>query len=99
MLVHSDTVAHISDDNLTVDINMDVLQNITDALKNAFPTKKVYATFGNHDYYPSDQFPNFNNIIYNRTADMWRSWIEESQQMENFRKGNGGGGGGGGENG
>ena len=82
-----DTVAHISDDDLNVTINMDILKNITTALKDAFPDKKVYASFGNHDYYPSDQFPDFNNIIYNRTAEMWESWIEEPEQMANFRKG------------
>ena len=80
-------MAHISDDNLSVTIDMDILQNITTALMHAFPTKKVYATLGNHDYYPTNQLPSFNNIIYNRTAEMWKSWIEEPEQLANFRKG------------
>lgn len=87
LLWTGDTVAHIKDANLSVDINMDILQNITVALTNAFPNKTVYATFGNHDYWPSDQFPNVTNDIYNRTAQMWSHWIEEPEQLDNFRKG------------
>ena len=80
-------MAHISDDNLSVTIDMDILQNITTALMHAFPTKKVYATLGNHDYYPASQFPAVSNILYNLTAEMWRRWIEEEKQLDNFRKG------------
>ncbi|KAK7486174.1 hypothetical protein BaRGS_00022497, partial [Batillaria attramentaria] len=87
LLWTGDTVAHIKDEHLSVSINMDVLQNITTALTNAFPSKLVYATFGNHDYYPNNQFPASNNVIYNITADMWKDWIGDEQQMNNFRKG------------
>jgi hypothetical protein len=82
-----DTVAHIKDNYTSEDLNMDILRNITTALKSAFPTKIVYATYGNHDYHPSDQFPNLGNRIYNITADMWRDWISEAEQLDNFRKG------------
>nr|KAG5704634.1 hypothetical protein BaRGS_025276 [Batillaria attramentaria] len=50
-----DTVAHIHDDHLSVNINMDIMQNLTTAITKAFPNKTVYATFGNHDYYPTNQ--------------------------------------------
>lgn len=87
LLWTGDTVAHITDDHMSVDINMDVLQNLTTALTDGFPNKSVYATFGNHDYYPTNQFPTTNNIIYNRTANMWQHWIQEDEQLDNFRKG------------
>ncbi|XP_076437430.1 acid sphingomyelinase-like phosphodiesterase 3b [Babylonia areolata] len=82
-----DTVAHISNDNLTTTINMDVLQNLTNAMTRAFPHTPVFAAFGNHDYYPASQFPAVPSLIYNTTADMWRDWIGEEEQMANFRKG------------
>ncbi|KAL8577172.1 hypothetical protein ACOMHN_063431 [Nucella lapillus] len=82
-----DTVAHIKDDDLSLDNNMDILKNLTTALRDAFPDKTVYASYGNHDYYPSNQFPHLNNLIYNLTALMWQLWIEEPAQMDNFRKG------------
>ena len=82
-----DTVAHISNDNMSTKINMDVVQNLTTALADAFPSKTVYAAFGNHDYYPASQFPVVSNFIYNHTAEMWRRWIVEEEQMRNFRRG------------
>lgn len=83
-----DTVAHIKDAYMNVSLNMEILQNLTTALDNSFPDKIVYATFGNHDYYPTDQFPHFNDVIYNITANMWKKWIGDETQMDNFRKGN-----------
>lgn len=47
----------------------------------------MYATYGNHDYYPHDQFPPHNNELYNRTLEQWKSWINDVQQEDNFRKG------------
>lgn len=84
---HRDTVAHIEDEHLNVSLNMEIMQNLTDALDSGFPNKTIYATFGNHDYYPSNQFPATGSEIYNRTAEMWKQWIQEEEQMNNFRKG------------
>lgn len=83
---NSDTVAHISEDRLNTTINMDMLVNVTNALSHLFPNKTVYATFGNHDYYRKNQFPDVTNYIYNRTAEIWKDWIGDDQ-MNNFRKG------------
>ncbi|XP_076438432.1 LOW QUALITY PROTEIN: acid sphingomyelinase-like phosphodiesterase 3b [Babylonia areolata] len=87
-----DTVAHISDDHLSVDQNLDILQNITRLLQTAFPDKTVYASYGNHDYYPANQFPDLDvdsldSLIYNRTAEMWKDWIGDSAQLDTFRLG------------
>ncbi|PVD29741.1 hypothetical protein C0Q70_08997 [Pomacea canaliculata] len=82
-----DTVAHIEDEHLNVSLNMEIMQNLTDALDSGFPNKTIYATFGNHDYHPTNQFPATGSEIYNRTAEMWKKWIQEEEQMNNFRKG------------
>lgn len=84
---HRDTVAHIEDEHLNVSLNMEIMQNLTDALAGGFPNKTIYATFGNHDYHPTNQFPATGSEIYNRTAEMWKQWIQEEEQMNNFRKG------------
>lgn len=82
-----DTVAHISNDQLTESINMDLIQNLTNAIRQRFPYTPVYPAFGNHDYYPTSQFPAISNYIYNHTAHLWRDWIIEEEQLKNFRKG------------
>ncbi|XP_067657019.1 acid sphingomyelinase-like phosphodiesterase 3b [Haliotis asinina] len=82
-----DTVAHIKDQYLNESFNLEIMGVVTDALKVAFPGVKVYATMGNHDWYPSDQFPVMSHLLYNATADLWEDWIGDTEQMANFRKG------------
>ncbi|KAH3787773.1 acid sphingomyelinase-like phosphodiesterase 3b [Dreissena polymorpha] len=82
-----DTIVHASDKELNYEINAEVLTNITDLLKSVLPGVKVYASFGNHDYWPNNQFPPANNRLYNDTLDRWESWINDSSQHNNFRKG------------
>ena len=60
-------------------------------MKEQFPNVTVYATFGNHDYYPRDQYPPHNNEIYNDTYTLWKSWINDLSQDQYFLKGNGAG--------
>lgn len=85
--VHSDSVLHTPDENLSIDENIDILTNLTGQLQETFPTMDVYATYGNHDYFPSNQYPPHNNEIYNRTLEHWRTWINDSTQETNFLKG------------
>ncbi|XP_046572557.1 acid sphingomyelinase-like phosphodiesterase 3b [Haliotis rubra] len=82
-----DTVAHIKDQYLNESVNLEIMKVVTDALKAAFPGVKVYATMGNHDWYPSDQFPVTSHFLYNATAELWEDWIGDAEQMANFRKG------------
>ena len=63
-----------------------MLGNITNLLKDVFPDVPVYATFGNHDYFPHNQFPATGNLLYNRTFDKWRSWIGD-ESSDTFLKG------------
>ncbi|KAK3590104.1 hypothetical protein CHS0354_041150 [Potamilus streckersoni] len=87
MLLCRDTVLHGKDQDLSLDINSDILKNITFLLKRAFPLKPVFAAYGNHDYWPTDQFPAENNELYNRTLIWWRSWINDAKEEINFLKG------------
>lgn len=82
-----DNVLHVGDDKVNIDIHDQILGNLTQLLRTHFPTVPVYATYGNHDYYPHDQFPPHNNELYNRTLEQWKSWINDVQQEDNFRKG------------
>jgi len=77
----------VSGDHLSVEINQELVRNVTSLMASAFPTKKVYATFGNHDYFPNGLFPPHNNEIYNATYELWRAWINDASQEANFHKG------------
>lgn len=84
---YRDSVLHTPDENLSINENIDILTNLTGQLQKTFPTMDVYATYGNHDYFPSNQYPPHNNEIYNRTLEHWRTWINDSTQETNFLKG------------
>lgn len=74
-----DTIPHASDEELSDEFNLEILTNISRLLKNSFPTKKIYATFGNHDYHPADQFPSNTDQLYSDTLKLWRDWIDADQ--------------------
>lgn len=82
-----DTAPHVKVDYLSTDIVINQIRNITELIKAYFPSVPVYATFGNHDYYPKDQFPPHNNKIYNATYSVWKSWIGDDSQQHTFLKG------------
>ncbi|KAL3857501.1 hypothetical protein ACJMK2_012167 [Sinanodonta woodiana] len=82
-----DSVPHVPLVNLSQSRNQDIVRNLTATIKSAFSSIPVYATFGNHDYYKKDQFPPHGNDIYNMTLLLWETWINDSSQLENFRKG------------
>ena len=87
LIIYRDTVLHARDEELSNAINNEIIENVTNALKSAFPDIPIYATFGNHDYYPSDQYPGYNNQLYNATLLKWMSWISGPSQDEPFLKG------------
>ena len=82
-----DTVPHVPANQLNTDLNKKLVHNITKLMKEQFPSVPIYATFGNHDYYPRDQFPPHNNDIYNSTYLIWKSWIDDVLQEQYFLKG------------
>ncbi|KAH3787782.1 acid sphingomyelinase-like phosphodiesterase 3b [Dreissena polymorpha] len=82
-----DTVLHASDSDLNYDVNAAIHKNTTDLIKSVLPGVHVYASFGNHDYWPNNQFPPANNRLYNDTLERWGPWINDSSQDNYFRKG------------
>jgi hypothetical protein len=81
-----DNTPHTSDDNVNFDIHDALLGNLTNLLKDTFQNTPVYATLGNHDYFPHNQFPDHGNELYNRSFERWKSWIDESNS-DTFLKG------------
>uniref|UniRef100_A0A0B7AV20 Calcineurin-like phosphoesterase domain-containing protein n=1 Tax=Arion vulgaris TaxID=1028688 RepID=A0A0B7AV20_9EUPU len=82
-----DSVAHIKDANMTLAINLQILENITTALNSSFPQVPVYASLGNHDFYPSNQADYKESQIYLSVAELWKDWISNQTQIESFKEG------------
>ncbi|CAL1536690.1 unnamed protein product [Lymnaea stagnalis] len=84
-----DTVAHISDANLTVDLNLEIVRNITEFINTTFQAAKVYASLGNHDFYPSGQARDKDDDhFYTRVGALWEEWIiNQTGAKEDIRKG------------
>ncbi|GFS19950.1 acid sphingomyelinase-like phosphodiesterase 3b [Elysia marginata] len=82
-----DTVAHISDDDTTLSENIAILRKVTELLENALPGIPVYASLGNHDFYPSDQAETNVSEIYTKVGDMWKDWIKSQSMVERFEDG------------
>ena len=55
---------------------IEILANTTQLIKETFPGVSVYATLGNHDYYPQSQMPAHECHLYNVTAsELWTEWL------------------------
>lgn len=88
ILYFRDSVAHIKNNETTLEKNSFILGNITDLLNSSFPSTPLYATYGNHDYFPSNMYPPYGNELYNKTFEQWRYWIVGAEQEKTFRRGN-----------
>lgn len=84
---YSDTVPHVDNAHLSIALNEELVRNVTELMQNEFPNTSIYATFGNHDYYPNNMYPPHGNEIYNDTYKLWKMWINDSSQDSNFLKG------------
>ncbi|XP_060063975.1 acid sphingomyelinase-like phosphodiesterase 3b [Ylistrum balloti] len=82
-----DSVLHAGSEYLSIDINVGILSNITNLIVQKFGSTPIYATLGNNDFYPDDDFPPTNNELYNRTLKIWETWINGDGEKENFLKG------------
>lgn len=87
MLWTGDSVPHVAATHLSTELNKEIIRNITQLMHDQFPSVPIYATFGNHDYYPRDQYPPHNNEVYNATYLLWHSWIGDVSQEHYFLKG------------
>ncbi|NXJ92853.1 ASM3B phosphodiesterase, partial [Corythaixoides concolor] len=73
-----DDTPHVPDEKLGEEKVLHIIENLTSLIKETFPDTKVYAAMGNHDFHPKNQFPGKEHRIYNRTAELWRPWLNDT---------------------
>ncbi|VDM25891.1 unnamed protein product [Toxocara canis] len=79
-----DNIPHIDDYNESYVET--TLQSVSDIIDSTYPNANVLPVFGNHDYAPSNAFPDQNCSLYNLMYNMWRHWIG-TDSRETFLKG------------
>ncbi|KAK3771033.1 hypothetical protein RRG08_002081 [Elysia crispata] len=82
-----DTVAHIADSNTSLSENLRIIERVTDLLEHGLAGIPVYASLGNHDFYPSDQAEGGQSEIYRAVGDMWKDWIGNHSHVPRFESG------------
>ncbi|KFR02456.1 Acid sphingomyelinase-like phosphodiesterase 3b, partial [Opisthocomus hoazin] len=73
-----DDTPHVPDEDLGEEKVLHIIGNLTSLIKETFPDTKVYAAMGNHDFHPKNQFPGKEHRIYERTAELWRPWLNDA---------------------
>ncbi|KAM6108606.1 LOW QUALITY PROTEIN: acid sphingomyelinase-like phosphodiesterase 3b [Pterocles gutturalis] len=73
-----DDTPHIPNEKLGEEKVLQIIQNLTSLIREAFPDTKVYAAMGNHDFHPKSQLPGKAHRMYNETAELWRPWLNDS---------------------
>ncbi|KAI1717652.1 calcineurin-like phosphoesterase domain-containing protein [Ditylenchus destructor] len=68
-----DNVPHKNKHNEDYVIN--ALTTTTNLFREIFPGVLVLPVYGNHDYAPGNNFPDFQTSIYSRTYELWKPWI------------------------
>lgn len=70
-----DSPPHVPKEELSTDVVINVIANMTRTIQQFFPQIPVYPALGNHDYWPQDQFPTSENAIYDAVAKLWSPWL------------------------
>ncbi|KAF3703137.1 Acid sphingomyelinase-like phosphodiesterase 3a [Channa argus] len=71
-----DSPPHVPADELSTDLVIQVISNMTQTIRQHFPNLTVYPALGNHDYWPQDQMPDSTNAIYKAAAQLWKPWLQ-----------------------
>lgn len=71
-----DSPPHVPPDELSTDLVISVISNMTHTIRQHFPNLTVYPAVGNHDYWPQDQMPASTNVIYQAMAELWKPWLQ-----------------------
>lgn len=71
-----DSPPHVPPDELSTDVVIQVISNMTQTIRQHFPNLTVYPALGNHDYWPQDQMPSSTNAIYKAVAQLWEPWLQ-----------------------
>ncbi|XP_028653069.1 acid sphingomyelinase-like phosphodiesterase 3a [Erpetoichthys calabaricus] len=70
-----DSPPHVPPEELSTDIVINVIRNMTNTIQAFFPDLQVYPALGNHDYWPQDQLPVSTNKIYEAVTELWKPWL------------------------
>ncbi|KAK5903152.1 hypothetical protein CgunFtcFv8_006959 [Champsocephalus gunnari] len=71
-----DSPPHVPAGELSTDLVVQVIENMTETIRQHFPNIAVYPALGNHDYWPQDQMPTSTNAVYRAAAELWRPWLQ-----------------------
>ncbi|KAL0984732.1 hypothetical protein UPYG_G00145990 [Umbra pygmaea] len=75
-----DYTPHVPNEDLGEEAVISIIANLTQIIKDVFPSTKVYTALGNHDYHPKSQLPATQNNIYNNITQLWQGWLESDSQ-------------------
>ncbi|XP_032084316.1 acid sphingomyelinase-like phosphodiesterase 3b [Thamnophis elegans] len=81
-----DDTPHVPDEKLGEKIVLEIIEKLTNLIRDVFPDTQVYSAMGNHDFHPKNQFPAVENKIYNVTAGLWHAWLDKAS-IQTFRTG------------
>ncbi|XP_039710160.1 cyclic GMP-AMP phosphodiesterase SMPDL3A isoform X2 [Pteropus medius] len=86
MIWTGDSPPHVPVHELSTDIVINVIANMTTTIRSLFPNLQVFPALGNHDYWPQDQLPTVTSKVYNAVANLWKPWLDE-EAIHTLRKG------------
>nr|XP_020034339.1 acid sphingomyelinase-like phosphodiesterase 3b isoform X2 [Castor canadensis] len=81
-----DDTPHVADERLGEAAVLEIVERLTNLIREVFPDTKVYAALGNHDFHPKNQLPAGSNNIYRQVAELWRPWLS-NESITLFREG------------
>ncbi|XP_043300643.1 acid sphingomyelinase-like phosphodiesterase 3b isoform X1 [Cervus canadensis] len=81
-----DDTPHVPNERLSEVAVLQIVEQLTQLIREAFPDTKVYAALGNHDFHPKNQLPAGSNNIYNQVAELWRPWLN-NESITSFKEG------------
>uniref|UniRef100_A0A671P1Q5 Sphingomyelin phosphodiesterase acid like 3A n=1 Tax=Sinocyclocheilus anshuiensis TaxID=1608454 RepID=A0A671P1Q5_9TELE len=71
----TDCKTHVPKEELSTDVVINAIANMTHTIRQFFPQLPVYPALGNHNYWPQDQLPTSANAIYDAVAKLWSPWL------------------------
>ena len=72
---------------LTEDLKLEIIHNITLLLEDNFPDIPILPVMGNHDYHPKNQLPGESSSFYEKLAEMWGPWFNDTDVTDKFKEG------------
>uniref|UniRef100_A0A8C5PX50 Acid sphingomyelinase-like phosphodiesterase n=1 Tax=Leptobrachium leishanense TaxID=445787 RepID=A0A8C5PX50_9ANUR len=86
MIWTGDSMPHLPVNDLSTKMVIDMIGNMTTTIRTLLPDLLVYPAFGNHDYWPQDQFPVAGSEVYTAAAEFWKPWLNDDA-LYTLRKG------------